>query len=160
MTIVCALSFYLVLLVTRYIPELSSENLQPARLAEFRQYILSTGRNRDVESDFVQWRTVMPKTVGCAYGVMTWNQTESAKRMNAGNSEMIAPVLITLTRTGNSRVTEKGIGRNINVSTSILSSNISAGLGTQSINFAYKGKVICEWWKFGRKSKGFFTSHN
>ena len=71
-----------------------------------------------------------------------------------------AEVQLTLARHDHSVIKEKGVARNIGVTSSVTGNRISAGIGTQSISLKLDGNTLCESWKFEKPTPGFFSDWN
>ena len=110
-----------------------------------------------------KWRGQLPNKIGCKNGTLTWNQISSTLMVNQdelwSDFQTTAKVHLILTRPGYKVIEEEGTAINHGVNASVSGKRISAGIGTQSISLSLDKKVICESWKFGKQTSGFFSSN-
>ena len=115
------------------------------------------------QNELRKWRGQLTNKIGCKNGTLTWNQISSALMVNQdevwSDFQTTAKVHLILTRPGYKVIEEEGTAINHGVNASVSGERISAGIGTQSISLLLDKKVICESWKFGGQTSGFFSSH-
>ena len=115
------------------------------------------------QNELRKWRGQLPNKIGCKNGTLTWNQISSALMVNQeelwSDFQTTAKVHLILKRPGYEVIEEEGTAINHGVNASVSGERISAGIGTQSISLSLDTNVICESWKFGKQTSGFFSSN-
>ena len=101
--------------------------------------------------------------IGCKNGTLIWEQISSSRMINQdkiwSDYKTTAKVHLILSRPGYEVIKERGTAINHGVNASVKGERISAGIGTQLISLSLDKKVICESWKFGKQTSGFFSSY-
>ena len=115
------------------------------------------------QKELQKWGGRMPNKIGCKNGTLIWEQISSSRMINQdkiwSDYQTTAEVHLILSRPGYEVIKERGTAINHGVNASVKGERISAGIGTQLISLSLDKKVICESWKFGKQTSGFFSSY-
>ena len=115
------------------------------------------------QKELQKWGGRLPNKIGCKNGTLIWEQISSSRMINQdkiwSDYQTTAEVHLILSRPGYEVIKERGTAINHGVNASVKGERISAGIGTQLISLSLDKKVICESWKFGNQSSGFFSSY-